>query len=255
MLSILLAYICAVIETLKKLSKDELILEIINLKSEIENLTAEQKSATENLIVAYESENEKLTAAFQAHQSDIAYLKHQVSLFQKALFGSKKEQHIAVESPEQIKIDFEEKIDLDLPQDIEKQQITYHRKKANKRTDYSKLELPADLERVVTVLEPLDKTDDMVQIGEEVTEVLAITPQKFFVKKTVRPKYALPNKEGVIIAELPSRPIQGGMVDVSLLVMLLLDKYVDHLPLYRQLKKYERLGVKLSDATVGDWTA
>lgn len=255
MLSILLAYICVVIETLKKLSKDELILEIINLKSEIENLTAEQKSATANLIAAYESENEKLTAAFQAHQSDIAYLKHQVSLFQKALFGSKKEQHIAVESPEQIKIDFEEKIDLDLPQDIEKQQITYHRKKANKRTDYSKLELPADLERVVTVLEPLDKTDDMVQIGEEVTEVLAITPQKFFVKKTVRPKYALPNKEGVIIAELPSRPIQGGMVDVSLLVMLLLDKYVDHLPLYRQLKKYERLGVKLSDATVGDWTA
>lgn len=255
MLSILLAYICVVIETLKKLSKDELILEIINLKSEIENLTAEQKSATENLIAAYESENEKLTAAFQAYQSDIAYLKHQVSLFQKALFGSKKEQHIAVESPEQIKIDFEEKIDLDLPQDIEKQQITYHRKKANKRTDYSKLELPADLERVVTVLEPLDKTDDMVQIGEEVTEILAITPQKFFVKKTVRPKYALPNKEGVIIAELPSRPIQGGMVDVSLLVMLLLDKYVDHLPLYRQIKKYERLGVKLSDATVGDWTA
>ena len=218
------------IETLKKLSKDELILEVVN-----------QKSATDNLIVEYKSE--------------IDHLKHQVSLFQKALFGAKKEQHIAIENPEQIKIEFEEKIDLDLPQDIEQQQISYHRKKPNKRTDYSKLELPADLERVVTVLEPLDKTDDMVKIGEEVTELLAITPQKFFVKRIVRPKFAHSNKEGVVIAELPSRPIQGGMVDVSLLVMLLLDKYVDHLPLYRQLKKYERLGVKLSDATVGDWTA
>lgn len=207
------------IETLKKLSKDELISEVVNQKSEIQ------------------------------------HLKHQVSLFQKALFGAKKEQHIVVENPEQIKIDFSEKIDLDLPQDIEKQQITYHRKKPNKRTDYSKLELPADLERVVIVLEPSDKTDDMVQIGQEVTELLAITPQKFFVKKIIRPKYARPSKEGIVIAELPSRPIQGGMVDASLLVMLLLDKYVDHLPLYRQLKKYERLGMKLSDATVGDWTA
>lgn len=218
-LSILLAYLCVVIETLKKLSKDELVLEVVNQKSEI------------------------------------AYLKHQVSLFQKALFGAKKEQHISIENPEQIKIAFEEKIDLDLPQDSEKQEITYHRKKSKKRTDYSKLELPADLERVVIVLEPSDKTEDMVQIGQEETELLAITPQKFFVKKIIRPKYARPSKEGVSIAELPSRPIQGGMVDVSFLVMLLLDKYVDHLPLYRQLKKYERLGVKLSDATVGDWTA
>lgn len=218
------------IETLKKLSKDELVLELVK-----------QKSATEKLVSEFTSE--------------VAYLKHQVSLFQKALFGSKKEEHIAVENPEQIKLAFDEKIDLDLPQDTEKQEITYHRKKSKKRTDYSKLELPADLERVVTVLEPADKTDDMVKIGEEVTELLAITPQKLFVKKIIRPKYARPAKDGVVIAELPSRPIQGGMVDVSFLVMLLLDKYVDHLPLYRQLKKYERLGVKLSDATVGDWTA
>lgn len=230
MLSRLLTYICVVIETLKKYSKNALILEVVN-----------QKSSTEKLIVEYKSE--------------IAYLKHQVSLFQKVLFGSKKEQHIAIENLEQIKIDFAEKTDLDLPQDIEAQHISYHRKKPTKRTDYSKLDLPADLERVVTVLEPSDKTDDMVKIGEEVTELLAITPQKFFVKKIVRPKYARPSKEGIVIAELPSRPIQGGMVDISLLVMLLLDKYVDHLPLYRQLKKYERLGVKLSDATVGDWTA
>lgn len=93
----------------------------------------------------------------------------------------------------------------------------------------------------------------MVRIGEEVTELLAITPQKFYVKKIIRPKYAKANKEGVVIAEPPSRPIQGGMVDVSLLVMLLLDKYVDHLPLHRQLKKYERLRIKLSDSTVRNW--
>jgi transposase len=189
-------------------------------------------------------------------QNKVNSLNHQVNIFQKALFGSKKETHQAVVNSDQAKLEFIERVDLDLPQDIEAQKTTYHRKAKNtKRTDYSKLELPADLERVETVIEPLDKTEDMVKIGEEVTELLAIVPQKFYVKKIIRPKYARPNNEGVTIAELPSRPLQGGKVDVSLLVMILLDKYVDHMPLYRQLKKYERLGVKLSDSTIGSWAA
>ena len=189
-------------------------------------------------------------------KTEIDSLKHQLTNFQKIVFGSKQEQHKAIENPEQINLEFTEKVDLDLPQDIELQKATYHRKAKNtKRTDYSKLDIPAHLERVVTVIEPLDKTDDMVKIGEEVTELLAITPQQFYVKQIIRPKYARANKEGVVIAELPSRPIQGGIVDVSLLVMLLLDKYVDHLPIYRQQKKYERLGIKLAESTLGNWMA
>ena len=215
------------VETLKKQSKNELISIVIE---------------KENLLTKLQSDNE--------------YLKHQVSLFQKALFGQKKETHKAIDIPEQAQLPFEEKVDLDLSQDQELTQVTYQRRKTRKqRTDYSKLELPENLERVVTVIEPSDKTEDMVKIGEDVTELLAVTQQKFFVKKIVRPRYAKPGKDGVVIAELPSRVIQGGKVDVSLLVMLLLDKYVYHMPLYRQLKKYESLGMKLCDATVGDWTA
>lgn len=215
------------VKVLEKLSKEELITEVITNHSEIEKKNIE-----------------------------IERLKHQVHLFQRKLFGAQKEQHLSLENPEQTKLAFEDKIDLDLPQDIEEQKIAYHRKATNKkRTDYSQLELPSDLRREVITIEPLNKTDDMVKISEEVTELLAIAPQEFFVKQIVRPKYALPNKEGVLIAELPTRPIPGGMVDVSLLVMLLLDKYIDHMPLHRQLKKYERLGVKLSDSTVGNWTA
>ncbi len=213
------------IEALNKLSKDELISEVLNQKYEL-----------------------------LQKQNHIELLKHQVGIFQKAMFGSKKETHQVLVNPEQTQLEFSEKIDLDLPQDIAAQKVSYQRKATNtKRTDYSKLELPADLERVETVIEPLDKTEGMTKIGEEVTELLAIAPQKFYVKRIIRPKYARPNNEGISIAELPSRPVQGGKVDVSLLVMILLDKYVDHLPLHRQLKKYERLGVKLSDATVGSW--
>jgi transposase len=185
---------------------------------------------------------------------EVERLKHQVSLFQKALFGPKNETFKQAENKDQLSISFDEKIDLDLPQDIPTKSIIYTRKQG-RRTDYSKFEIPADIERVEQIIEPADKTEDMVKIGEEVTELLAIVPQKFYVKKIIRPKYAKANKEGVAIAELPSRPVQGGKIDVSFLVVILMDKYLDHLPLYRQLKRYERLGIKISDSTIGDWAA
>lgn len=213
------------IETLKKLSKNDLITEVITHKSEIEN-----------------------------HKSEIENLKHQNDLLRKLVFGSKKETHKAIEQPEQTKLPFEEKVDLDLPQDTEQQQITFHRAKPKKkREDFSKLVLPADLPREEIVIEPLDKTEDMVKIGQEETEVLAIRPEEFYVKKIIRPKYAKANSEGVVIAELPGRVILSGKVDESFLTAMLIDKYVNHMPIYRQLKKYERLGVKLNDSTVGNW--
>lgn len=233
-------------EQLHTLSKNALVFRVMDqgiLLKEKESLLQEK----ENLLQEKEQFIKEQAISIDA-------LQHQISLFQKALFGDKKEQYKQITPTEQTTLEFGEKIDLDLPQDIEEQQVTYHRKKPKKkREDYSKLQLPEDLERVVTVIEPTDKEEGDVQIGQEETELLAITQQKFYLKVTIRPKYAKANKEGVIIAPMPSRPIQGGKVDVSFLVMILLDKYVDHLPLYRQLKKYERLGVKLCDSTIGDW--
>ena len=71
--------------------------------------------------------------------SEVIQLKHQLSIYQKALFSDKKEVHKVIDS-NQTEIAFEEKIDLDLPGDIELQQISYHRKKGKKkREDFSKL--------------------------------------------------------------------------------------------------------------------
>ena len=144
-------------ETLEKLSKAQLI----------------------SLLVASKKDHEKQLEINKQLQKElgekIVYLEHQISLFQKALFGDKKESYKQVNVPEQTKIEFAEKVDLDLPQDVEQGQITYGRKKANKkREDYSKLQLPENLERVVTVIEPQDKEETDVRIGEEQTELLAI---------------------------------------------------------------------------------
>ena len=187
----------------------------------------------------------------------VDYLKLQIQKYVHLLYG-KKSESIQAQNAKQEKIVFPDfgKVDLDLPQDGELQQISYKRSKPKKaRTDFSKLELPENLERVEVVVEPDTIPAGSVKIGEEVTELLACQPAKLYVKKIIRPKYALPAQEGVIVGTLPTRVIPSGKVDVSVLVMLLIDKYIYHLPLHRQIKKYRQMGIDLSESTVGDWTA
>lgn len=92
-------------------------------------------------------------------------------------------------------------------------------------------------------------------IGEEVTEVLAKQPSRLFVIKIIRKKYAKADGSGVIITLLPSRSIQKGMAHESLLADMLVSKYADHLPLYRQAKILSREGVKIASSTMSDWVS
>jgi len=78
---------------------------------------------------------------------------------------------------------------------------------------------------------------------------------EIYVKKYIRPKYALPKEEGIVIGSLPSLPIPKGNAGPSLLSHILIGKYVDHLPLYRQQKQFKRLGVEISDKTICGWVA
>lgn len=93
------------------------------------------------------------------------------------------------------------------------------------------------------------------KIGEEVTEVLEYEPGELFVKKYVRPKYARPENNGVVIGELPVRPLEKAMAGEGLLSQIIIDKYVDHLPLHRQMQRFERSGVRLAYSTLTDWVS
>lgn len=241
MFSALSAYICFMVEGLDNLSKEEYIETIFRQH----NFTNELQNENEQLI----NKNKELAET-------IARKEHQIQMLQKLAFGKKSERVEQIHPPEQTRIEFEDKIDLDLPQDIEEQKISYTRRKPKKiREDFSKLELPADLDWVETTLEPAEKTDDMVWISNDVTELLAIAPQTFYGKRIIRPKYSKPGKEGVVQAPIPPRPLQGAKIDVSLVVEILIDKYFFHMPLHRILRKYELLGMKLNDSTIGDWAA
>jgi transposase len=110
------------------------------------------------------------------------------------------------------------------------------------------------LRREVTVVEPQGiDTVTATKIGEDITETLAYTPSELYVKQTRRPRYATPITGTVIQAPAPARAIEKCSADSSLLAQIAVEKYIDHLPLYRQIKRYERMGVNISDSTMGDW--
>lgn len=91
------------------------------------------------------------------------------------------------------------------------------------------------------------------QIGEDVTEELEYVPGRFVVNKITRPRYACKRCERFTQAVLPSRPIERGRPGPGLLAHVLVSKYADHLPLYRQSQIFEREGIDLDRSTLADW--
>ena len=118
-----------------------------------------------------------------------------------------------------------------------------------------RMKLPEHLRREEIIINPLEDITGFTKMGEEITEVLEYEPGQLFVKKYVRPKYARPTGEGVVIGQLPLQPLEKAIAGPSLLAQIIIDKYVDHLPLHRQMQRFERSGVKLPYSTLTDWVS
>lgn len=206
---------------LSEVLKNQEIILAIN-KSQALTIAKQQHHIDQLLRQLYGKKSEKLSA--------------QPTLFDQSLFA---DGEIATVEPEQ-----------------KETVIAEHKRKERKKDPTSlRYDFPEHLRREEVVIEPTQVPDGAVQIGEEVSEKLEITKAELYVKRTVRPKYALADKSGVIVADLPEAPIYRCMAGVSLLVYLLIGKYVDHLPLYRIKEQFARQGVKMSDSTMGDWVS
>src|SRR3954468_7133456 len=119
--------------------------------------------------------------------------------------------------------------------------------------------LPAHLPRVEVLVDVEDKGcpccgGAMHVIGEDTSEMLDIVPAVLRVRVIRRPRYACRAcEEAVVQAPAPERPITGGMATEALLAHVLVAKYADHLPLYRQAGIFARQGVELDRSTLCDW--
>jgi transposase len=118
--------------------------------------------------------------------------------------------------------------------------------------------LPEHLPREVRKYPPKQKAcpdcgGELKFLGEDVSEILEYVPARFKVIQLVRPKLACACCERIVQAAAPSRPIQRGIAGPGLLAHVLVSKYCDHLPLYRQSEIYAREGVELERSTLADW--
>jgi transposase len=91
------------------------------------------------------------------------------------------------------------------------------------------------------------------KLGEDVTETLEYVPARFKVIRTVRPKLSCAGCSQIVQAPAPNRVIDRGLAGPGLLAHVLVAKYADHLPLYRQAEIYAREGVDLDRSTLADW--
>jgi len=119
--------------------------------------------------------------------------------------------------------------------------------------------LPAHLPRIETVVDIGSKVcpccaGELHPIGEDISEKLDVVPAQFRVLVVRRPKYACRACEDVVAqAPAPARLIEGGLPTEATVAQVLVAKYADHLPLYRQAQIYERQGVHLDRSTLADW--
>lgn len=118
--------------------------------------------------------------------------------------------------------------------------------------------LPADLPRIEYRYEPESCTcgqcgRDLVKIGEDVSEQLDVEPARFFVNVHIRPQYACRDCETVSAAPIPPAVIDGGLASPGLHAWVLIQKYLDHLPLYRIEQISRRHGVSIARSTLAEW--
>jgi transposase len=118
--------------------------------------------------------------------------------------------------------------------------------------------LPRELPRETTILQPDETTcpdcgGTLDRLSEDVSEMLEYVPARFKVIRTVRPKLSCRRCDRIVQQPAPHRPIARGLAGPGLLAHMLVAKYADHLPLYRQSEIYAREGVELERSTLADW--
>lgn len=198
---------------------------------------------------------ERATAAKLAGQNE--HLRAIIKELQRALFGRRSEK---AAHPDQLQLALE-----DIEQALAQREAEEERADATLKASRTRQRrgnrgaLPKHLPREEIVIEPDEQTcpccgGALHRIGEEIAERLDVIPAQFRVIVTRRPKYGCRACESAVVqAPAPARLIEGGLPTEALVAHVLVGKYADHLPLYRQSQIYARQGIELDRSTLADW--
>jgi transposase len=192
-------------------------------------------------------------------QKEVANLKEQLAWFQKQVFGKRSEK-IMESSPFQPTL-----FDLpSAPEPAKEISIPKHIRRSfdDNTKNPTKISFPDDLpvERVVIDLKEDEKIcsitgKPLIKIGEEISQKIARKPASFYIKEIIRPKYAAPKgaEEAIFIASLPESLLPRCKADESFLADIIVKKFADHLPLYRQSEILGRQGIQISRQIMSQW--
>ncbi len=210
---------------------------------------------------------QELTKKLQSTQLSLKMLQHQVEQLLRRVYGRRSEKL----DPNQLMFDdlILESLDQPLPQPLPELPVEEkaERKKprAAKRRHPGRIPIPEHLERVEIVLDIPEEEKvcpetgkPLKKIGEDVSEKLEYRPGKLIVNVYKRPKYGSPDSlasghVGVITAPMPDHPIEKCKGDVGLISHIIVSKFADHLPLYRQDGIFEREGISIPRSTQSSW--
>jgi len=190
-----------------------------------------------------------------SHQDEIEHLKLLLAKLRRMQFGRKSEK--LERQIEQLELKLEELETAKASRDSQFAPASELSQKPMAQRP-ARQALPEHLPREVKTYEPkVDACPDcgghLRKLGEDVSEVLEYVPARFRVIRHVRPKMSCSSCERIVQEPAPSRPIERGLAGPGLLAHVLVAKYCDHQPLYRQSEMYAREGVELERSTLADW--
>ena len=184
--------------------------------------------------------------------SENAWLKYEISELKRLIFGAKSERYIATDPNQPTLFELPPETIVEKPQ----QEITYKRYKPEEKKHPLRLELPAHLPRKQEIIEPEALPEGAKKIGDNITEILEYEPATAYVRQIIRPKYIVEQNDEatrIVTAELPTLPIPKSNAGASMLAQIIVSKFVDHLPFYRQVQIFKRQHLHIPESTIGGW--
>jgi transposase len=197
----------------------------------------------------------RLRAMLVAERHENERLRQIIKELQRHRFGRRAET-----LPEnQLLLGLEEAEQIEAADEEEKEQSAPDRRARARKRRANRGALPAHLPRIEMVIDIEDHAcpccrNGPHRIGEDVSERLDVVPAQLRVIVVRRPKYGCRACEAVVVqAPAPARLIEGGLPTEATVAQVLVSKYADHLPLYRQAQIYTRQGINLDRSTLADW--
>lgn len=211
----------------------------------------EQNNEHINLKKAYDEQ----VLILEKKDSKIESLEFELKQIKKLIYLGKAERFVASKKGEDAPTLFDVPV-IEALTPSQVRTITYEKAITKKQASkhLGRNGFPESLRREEIVINPTDINLSFAKkIGEDITEVLSYVPAELFVKRVVRPKYQDVSTGIIHQQKAPVRGFERSKVDVTIPAQMIVSKYVDHLPLDRQIKMFARLGLTISDSSINNW--